>query len=401
MHRIILLVFASTILLVVLFVEPASAGVGVENTWTTKAPMHQARGLVGVAVVEDKIYAIGGYNATSSFANETFLSGTTEEYDPATNAWVYKTSMPTPMDMFATAVYKDKIYCFYGGLTRYGTSPLTQVYDPATDTWENSTAIPTSREGIQANVLGDKIYIVGGVVFNGSYTNYQYLAINEAYDPQTDTWSTKAPLPNPTSNYASAVFNGKLYIFGGTAYKSNITQIYDPTTDSWSIGEPSVYSTTYYIAGATTGVNAPPKIYLFYAGLHPMRGSATPGQMYDPVSDSWTEGLVKPTFRESYGLAVVDDLIYAIGGYDFKEDMFTHEIITTPFALNEVFTPFGYGTVHVTPSPTPVPTEILEPTATTTQITNNEQIQATAIVAAAAAVAVGVGVVVYFKRLRH
>jgi hypothetical protein len=385
------LIFATTFLFAALIAEPASAGASAENTWVQKAPMQQARGILGVAVMDDKIYAIGGYNATSSFTDEPFLSNTNEEYDPATDTWVYKASMPTPIDKFATAVYMDKIYCFANGLIRYGSGPLTQVYDPATDSWENRTAMPTSREGIQANVLGDKIYIVGGIIFNGSYTNYQRLAFNEVYDPQTDTWTTKAPLPNAARNYASAVFNGKLYIFGGTGYESNSTQIYDPATDSWSIGKPSIYSTTYYLAGATTGVNAPPKIYLFYAGSHPMdRSEQHPGQLYDPVSDSWAAGLAKPTFRDSYGLAVVNDLIYAIGGYDFSESIVISNYITnTNFALNEVFTPFGYGTVHYTPSPMPLPKPESFPTGLV-------------IVASATSIAIiGIVLLFYFKKRKH
>jgi hypothetical protein len=384
MHRTIAIVFAVAFLLAAVIVEPASADVGTENTWTTKAPMSQARGELGVATVNGKIYAIGGCNSTN-FSQTNIIITTNEKYDPVTNIWVSRAPMPRAMWSFAIAAYKDKIYCFGNG--------LTQVYDPAADSWENKTAMPTSRDGVQANVLGDKIYIVGGDT--DSPTN-----INEVYDPQTDTWGTRAPLPTPVERYASAVFDGKLYVFGGgKAYLNltlgNITQIYNPKTDSWSYGSPSPLITDYAQAVATTGVNAPPKIYLFDAYMLGLPS----GQMYDPDTDSWSVGVAQPTQRMDFGLAVVDDLIYAIGGITHYEDQFGKET-NTPFALNEVFTPFGYGTVHVTPSPTPVQSETPQPTASATPIANDEQLQASAIVAVAVVVvvAVGVGLVVYFRK---
>jgi len=66
-------------------VKPAlsSADDSAENTWVSKAPMQVARSGVGVAVVNGKIYAIGG-------STEKGLVGTNEEYDPATDTWTYK-----------------------------------------------------------------------------------------------------------------------------------------------------------------------------------------------------------------------------------------------------------------------------------------------------------------------
>jgi len=64
-----------------------------EDTWTKKAPMQQARGRLGVAVVNGKIYAIGGdkgYFFGSAPNNYDYMGRqqfvcTNEEYDPTSD----------------------------------------------------------------------------------------------------------------------------------------------------------------------------------------------------------------------------------------------------------------------------------------------------------------------------
>jgi hypothetical protein len=80
-----------------------------ENVWVSKASMQVARGSLGVAVVDGKIYAIGGIS-------DDGVVGVNEEYDPETDMWVFKKSMPTPRESFAIVSCQGKIYCI-GGTT--------------------------------------------------------------------------------------------------------------------------------------------------------------------------------------------------------------------------------------------------------------------------------------------
>src|SRR4030042_3495751 len=97
----------------------------VEDSWFSKAAMHEGRTGVGVAVVNGKIYTIGG-------ANQKGFSATNEEYDPATNTWTFKTPMPTPRSAFGIAFYHNKVYCI-GGYIPGGATGVNEVYDPETD----------------------------------------------------------------------------------------------------------------------------------------------------------------------------------------------------------------------------------------------------------------------------
>src|SRR5437667_7498677 len=61
----------------------------------------------------------------------------------------------------ASAVVNGKIYVIGGNITQHS-SDLVEVYDPATDTWSSTTGMPTRREFHSASVVGNKIYVIGG-----------------------------------------------------------------------------------------------------------------------------------------------------------------------------------------------------------------------------------------------
>jgi N-acetylneuraminic acid mutarotase len=285
-----------------------------EDNWVTKAPMWESREGLGVAVVDGKIYAIGGYSRNVQNGNK-FL-GTIEVYDPATNNWScpkpisgsytdsYPTEMPTSRSHFGIAVVDNKIFCI-GGWTDSNETGVTEVYDPQTDTWETKTLMPTPRGDITANEVDGKIYVVGGLY--SSDGQYVTTNVTEVYDPETDSWNTETSIPIAVSSYASTVVDNKIYIFGGRNGE-NLTQIYNPQTRSWNLGAESPHQVYYAAAGATTGVLAPKRVYVL--------GGANDGlnQIYDPKNDSWTIGPEMPTARILLAVAVIDDTIYAIGG---------------------------------------------------------------------------------------
>jgi len=289
---------------------------------------------LGAAVVEGKIYAIGG----GSVVNEM--------YDPTTDTWTTKTPMPTPRKSFGIAVYENKVYCIGGS----GGGGANEVYDPATDTWENKTSMPTRRYGIGANVVEGKIYVIGGKNASGWIDG-----VNEVYDPATDRWTTKTPIPTRVSFYASAVVDNKIYVIGGYngSVYVDLTQIYDPETDTWSNGAPIPFPAVGVGAGATTGVWAPKRIYVIGA-TQPYGISSTDwegnvlevlinnvqNQIYDPERDEWSTGAALPIARILFGVAVVDDILYAIGG---TNSMMFSSYIT--FGDNQQYTPYGYGTI--------------------------------------------------------
>jgi hypothetical protein len=293
---------------------------------------------------------------------------TTEEYNPSSDTWVWKSPMPTARARFGTAVYQNKIYCIGGYNSEYADLAANEVYDPATDTWEARAPLPTPMIAPATNVVDGKIYVMS-------------MSMVEVYDPATDTWAAKTQPPLEVRNSASAVVDNKIYVLGEHLVQiydpannswtiRSTVRVYDPTTDSWSIW-PSVPVSTSPSVAATTGLNALKRIYFFDENWT---------AVYDPFNDSWSVGAPSLTSRCVAGAAVIDELIYVIGGrkgqWGYMTDMW-------PSAVNEKYTPFGYG------SPDP-------------SINITEPFPATMVIAPVASVAViGVGLILYFKKRKH
>ncbi len=86
---------------------------------------------------------------------------------------------------------------------------LHDVYDPATETWRPRAPLPAPRSGMAAALLGGRIFVFGGEHGGGAFFQ------NEAYDPATDTWATLAPMPTPRHGTGAAVVGDAIYIPGG------------------------------------------------------------------------------------------------------------------------------------------------------------------------------------------
>jgi N-acetylneuraminic acid mutarotase len=354
-----------------------------EDTWTTKASMPTARHDVGLAVVNGKIYAIGGWNDSYVAANE--------EYNPVTNTWTTKTPMPTPRFGFTIFVFENKIHVV-GGYTD-GIQPTSayEIYDPETNIWEtkeSASNLLAYREGYDTNVVDGKVYIMGGQ--SSPYRPWPSTDANTVYDPAADTWTSMSPMPIGVASYASAVVGNKIFVIGGRNYNYtpsifNLTQIYDTESDTWSYGASMLATAKQIEGGATAGINAPQRIYVF-GGLTLQDGESTSTyitRVYNPEIDSWSTGSSMQTPRSFFSVAVVNDKLYVIGGQiaTKNNDSYVYK------AENEQYTPIGYGMPNPsTPSPSQE-AEIPEPFPT-----------AFVVAPVASVVVVGAVVAFYFRK---
>jgi N-acetylneuraminic acid mutarotase len=195
--------------------------------------MPTSRAGLGVAAVNGRIYAIGGWNPCPI--------NTTEEYNPATDTWSTKSAMPTARMFFGTAVYQDRIYVKGGKVGQKATN-VTEVYDPSTDKWTIGTPIPNAVYGYASAVVGSKIYVISGSTLS---PNSSITSLNQVYDVDSDSWTLGARVPTAVNAPAGiSITDGSPKIFviggGGSEFHAtyNLTQIYDVQSNSWSAGAP-------------------------------------------------------------------------------------------------------------------------------------------------------------------
>lgn len=131
------------------------------NSWgKVKSPntLHQG-GAAGV--IDGKMYVVGGRERPRPGALLQPI-GALSAYDPATNSWTARKPMPTPRSELAAAVINGKLYAV-GGADRFGNALKTvEVYDPGTDTWMSLPPLPQPRQGHAVVAIGKTLYVIGG-----------------------------------------------------------------------------------------------------------------------------------------------------------------------------------------------------------------------------------------------
>jgi len=200
------------------------------NRWTTKTPLPAARSHLNVGGIGNVLYVAGGLDASGQPTTTLFA------YDTRTDTWTTKASMPTAGACGASGVIDDRLYVFTTDCheSALGADPAFQRYDPVSDSW-TTLRLPTWGHFLPAGgAIGGKFYLAGGL-FETTDPIGNIGQNVEAYDPSTDTWTTKARAPGPRYQDAGAVLNGLLYVVGGgtgTDYLS-LLEVYNPRTDTW------------------------------------------------------------------------------------------------------------------------------------------------------------------------
>jgi N-acetylneuraminic acid mutarotase len=203
-------------------------------------------------------------------------------------------------------------------------------------TWTTRSPMPTPRSHLSASVVDGKIYTIGGCT---QAVYQEYLSTVEAYDPVTDTWTKKANMPTGRCWLSTCALNGKIYAIGGKIESSatmvSTVEEYDPVTDIWTkkadmptarmaLSANVVNGKIYAIGGVATGGGAGP--------------SLSKVEVFDPVTNTWTQKTDMPTARANPSSGMLDGNIYVIGGstgwstvfstvevYDSETDTWTTE----------------------------------------------------------------------------
>ena len=307
--------FIALALISISVTSPGSA----QPRWRYKAEMPTSRRSFAASVVNGKIYAIGGLQLTGSNQDPIRM---VDMYDPSTGIWTQMADNPLPMYEHSAGVVDSKIYIM-GGYPRGSAAPpsaIFQVYDPATDTWTRKADMPVPRANHCAAVVDSRIYLFGGFCFECPVPG-NLLSTVSIYDSATDTWTQGADMPFPWAMPRASVVNGKIYVCtgfgghgGGESWEQHpILAVYDPSTDTWTEGAELPFGRN---DAQVAVVDA--RVYVMGGAIEESI-NGTPGRiadviMYDPVVDAWTEAPPMSTPKRAQQACVINKTIYSMGG---------------------------------------------------------------------------------------
>jgi N-acetylneuraminic acid mutarotase len=310
-------------------IAPAAAQ---DGKWRMATPMPSPQGEITSAVIGKKWYVFGGYDGPNVQAR-----GIVTVYDAATDTWTNKQNMLIPAHHAAAVALDGKIYVFGGFVGRPGTKvwqpiPSSVVYDPDTDSWKELAPMPTPRGSAVAVAVNGKIYVIGGAHANipgKPPTEPLWVGVPtivtgtvEEYDPATNTWRARAPMPTGRNHFMASVVDGKIYAIDGRlgmpfvtmSDVTDLVEMYDPATDVW----------TYKSRSPTRRGENPEGKLAFWAF-----------EAYDPKTNTWQTLPHLQIARHGFVANFIDNEFHAAGG-SFQSDgepgifsqMATHEVFT-------------------------------------------------------------------------
>jgi N-acetylneuraminic acid mutarotase len=245
-----------------------------------------------------------------------------------------KKPMPHPVHHAAVTALNGKMYLFGGfdlpASGPPGWNPVNDAweYDPTSDGWRALAPMPTLRGGGVAAVVGGKIYVIGGAgpVPDASAPvirprqPQRSLATVEEYDPATNKWRARAPMPTPCNHMGGEAVNGKIYVIGGRLSGAfiigfpgniNLVQVYDPAADSWATKTPMPTARSGLNTASLNGI-----IYVAGGEVQDDKYLAAyrAFEAYDPASDAWWQlpSMLLP--RHECIMAALANRIHVAGG---------------------------------------------------------------------------------------
>jgi N-acetylneuraminic acid mutarotase len=226
--------------------------------------------------------------------------------------WTARAALPSARRRSAVAAANGVLYAI-GGLNSAGTAVKSVVaFNPSTNAWSTKAPLPAARQGFNAAAaIGGTIYLAGGKDAAGALTRTLY-----AYNSSTNTWSTRANMPVASACGGSAVISGKLYVFSGCTRSSTGAQIaarllhrYDPSTNLWTALHNAPVAHIDPAIGVISG-----KLYVV-GGNDGVTGVAIRRlDVYDPATNTWSTKAAIPTARTAPAGAAIGGKLHVIGG---------------------------------------------------------------------------------------
>ncbi len=194
--------------------------------------MDEGRYGMGYATDGKYIYAIYGRSRNTHYTTKS------ERYDIANDSWSKYFNNKTDKRYISAEYLNGKIYLFNGYNQDNSLNKKVEVIDTLTGevSYLKDNPVPVCKSGTA--VWNDKIYVFGGVDVKGRQIKNHYHNQFYLFDPLKDTWTLLGVIPEH-KHTTGVIVDGILYTFGGyNNHELSSIHSYNITDSTWTyIGE--------------------------------------------------------------------------------------------------------------------------------------------------------------------
>lgn len=212
--------------------------------------------------------------------------------------------------------------------------PLTGSQQTESGLFETKSSLPIPRTESGSTVCQGKIVIAGGI---NSFA--QTLTSVQIYDPVTDEWTDGPDLPEPINHASLTSLGDTVYVVGGFGplglrLRWFMFARWDPLpslyklhlpTGKWSAGAPMP------LPRGAGGIALVDSVIWYVGGIDENRAITNTSFRYDIRTNRWSAGPSMPTPRDHLRVEAVGRTVYAISGRqdDLRFNLSTVEALDT------------------------------------------------------------------------
>ncbi len=207
--------------------------------WSPRPDLQLPEQLTGFAAttLNGRVHVVGGFDGSSEVASHYAL-------DPASGEWQGLQALPARRAYLGLAATQGRLHAmggegefffFFKRLSRRHWS-----WDPATDGWSSRQPLPHAASAFTTAVVGSRILVAGGYTHPWWHFTRQPSQAVVTYAPNTDAWDPRMALAAPRTDAAMTQSGGRVVLAGGLRDGSPTAavEIYEPALDDWRIASP-------------------------------------------------------------------------------------------------------------------------------------------------------------------
>lgn len=264
------------------------------NQWRLMERMNKSRCGVGVGVVKNMIYAVGGHDGI-------YYLNTVERYDALTNIWSMDVAPTSSCRTSVGVAVLDEMLYAVGGQDGVSCLNIVERYDPNVNRWMRISGLNNRRLGAAVTVsTGDDrgVYAIGGS------DGVKPLGTVEFFDPRVGRWILRSAMTVRRKHLGAAAFRDHIYAVGGRDHASELSSAerYSPRMDLWT---PVVHMNTKRSGVSLAVLNNSLMAIGGFDGFNYLNSIEVLGQQNEVLNREWKLGAPMNHRRLGSGVGVL------------------------------------------------------------------------------------------------